>query len=68
MSFFSQEEICEDCEHSIFHECCKKFCKCKINKWDTENYFRGTCESRIIKQLNFKRMEIPNTITMGRLG
>jgi len=32
MSLFSDEEICAGCTHAVFHDCCKKFCHCDIEK------------------------------------
>jgi len=46
MSLFSAEEICEFCMHAEWHECCQKFCRCKIGKESDRDHAHGTCESK----------------------
>ena len=44
MSLFSNEEVCEGCLHAVFHDCCKSFCRCKID--GCIDVIRGECEDR----------------------
>ena len=39
----SNEEICKECKYSVHHECCTKFCRCKIGKEGQRDYFGGQC-------------------------
>ena len=46
MSLFSTEEICIGCKYSVWHECCKRFCKCEIDKEYEIDHIRGDCKFR----------------------
>ena len=43
MSMYMSEEICEGCEHAVFHDCCKRFCHCKENNESYRKHTDGTC-------------------------
>lgn len=44
MSLFSEEEICKGCRYSVFHDCCEKFCHCKIGSENKRNACHGKCD------------------------
>lgn len=44
MSLYTEEEICENCIHAIFHTCCGKFCKCEKDYEDMIDHIKGLCE------------------------
>lgn len=50
MSLYSHEEICLDCDDAVFHECCNKFCNCRIHAAGTVNHLNGTCASKTIRK------------------
>lgn len=54
MSLYSEEEICEGCDHAVFHDCCKKFCHCKIKMEQLANDLNGTCPGHTKKEKQTK--------------
>ena len=46
MNMYPEEEICDRCKHAVFHECCTKFCRCKIDKEYNRNSLGGRCKSK----------------------
>lgn len=44
MSLFIEEEVCYGCVNAIFHDCCGKFCRCKIHREDEINHTNGQCD------------------------
>ena len=58
MSLFTNEEVCFDCKHAIFHDCCGKFCKCLVD--GKISGITGDCEkkeSKIEEQLGLDEKE-----------
>lgn len=47
MSLFSYEEICEECSDAVFHDCCKKFCKCLTDHKSDCDHVHGQCPYKI---------------------
>lgn len=48
MSLYMSEEICEDCEYAVFHECCQRFCHCTEHNESYRQYMNGTCRFKKI--------------------
>jgi hypothetical protein len=57
MALYMSEDICDGCEHAVFHECCQRFCHCKEKNEPYRKYITGTCL--------FKKIAAQNAVEAG---
>jgi len=61
MSLFTFEEICEGCENAVFHDCCGRFCRCRVDA--NPDHIRGKCSEKIEEIHN--KYHFGNRVTSG---
>lgn len=54
MSLYMAEEICRDCRHAVWHDCCNKMCYCLNHNEEDRDHIRGKCEHKELETDNPK--------------